>query len=115
MMLQMETKVLIGVITILYTVIQVSTVVGSSETDPCPGFTVQNNTDYAGNDIVGSVGQTVATANYELCCVLCRQTAGCTAFTFQPSTKKCWTKTARGTPTSNTALVSGYKRKNLYF
>ena len=82
---------------------------------PCSDFTVQSNTDYAGNDIVGSGGQTFATDNYELCCTLCRQTASCTAFTYRGSTKQCWTKTARGTPTSNTALVSAYIRKNLYF
>jgi len=82
---------------------------------PCSDFTVQSNTDYAGNDILGSGGQTVATDNYELCCTLCKNTASCTAFTFRGSTKQCWIKTARGTPTSNTALVSAYICKNLYF
>jgi len=76
--------------------------------DSCLGFSIRNNTQYSGTNIVGAQGEPVPTSNLELCCTLCRRTNNCVAFGFQPSTKTCWTKRILGAPTTVAGIVSGF-------
>ena len=67
-------------------------------------MTIQEATDYPGNDIVRQKGTT-----FEACLMSCNKTRACKAFTYVISRQECWFKDAIGLAEPGDGVVSGVK------
>lgn len=63
-------------------------------------FTTQKGMDYPGNDMLS----TPNVANADQCTSMCGFAPSCKMAMYQPSTKNCWLKSAKGSPVANATL-----------
>ena len=64
--------------------------------------TMVNNVDYTGNDFT-----TASSTSADGCCLICKTTSGCKAFTWNSFTKTCWLKTTKSTGNAYNGAVAG--------
>ncbi len=64
--------------------------------------TMVTNVDYNGNDI-----GTGSSTSPEGCCLICKNTVGCKAFTWNKSTNTCWLKSVAKNAVTNTVATAG--------